>query len=137
MALVLLTSAGCTVAEVSAVNPPSGVVRFTQERSFDTAVSSAEVDMLLGLRPRYGRMEAQRWQVPRSLSWKQLVAYYNQQLGPEWNRDPQQSEEGSGYRRSVWYRNRGLRRPPIAFALAYLDGVPADFAVLIVAQSVR
>lgn len=131
----LLTSAGCTGAEVPAVSPPPGVVRLTQERGFDTVVANAEVQLLMRLRPRYGRMEAQWWQVPRALSWEQLVAYYGKQLGPRWKRDPQQPEIGSGFRRSVWYRDGGLAQRPLAFALVYLDGVPADFAVLIVAQS--
>jgi len=135
LAFAVLLIAGCTDAEVPTVSPPPGVVRFTQERSFDAVVANTEVDLLMGLRPRYGRMEAQRWQVPRRLSWEQLVAYYGKQLGPQWKHDPRQPEMGSGYRSRVWYRDRGLLRPPVAFALAYLDGVPADFAVLIVAES--
>jgi hypothetical protein len=137
MALGLLACAGCSPAEVPVVNPPSGVVRFTEERGFDTAVSAAEVDLLLVLRPNYGRMEAQRWKVPRSLSWEQLVAYYGGQLGSDWKRDPHQSEQASGYRRCVWHSDAGLSHHASAFALAYLDAVPADFSVLIVAQSAR
>jgi hypothetical protein len=136
-ALALVASAGCAPTEAPVVNPPFGVVRFSEEHGFDTAVSGAEVDLLLALRPTYGRMEAQRWKVPRSLSWEQLVAYYGGQLGPDWKRDPHQSEQGSGYRRSVWQRDGGLLQHASAFALAYLDAVPADFAVLIVAQSAR
>src|SRR5262249_11017749 len=66
--LALLASAGCAPAEAPAINPPSGVVRFTEERGFNPDVANAEVDLLLALRPRYGRMQAQRWQAPRSLS---------------------------------------------------------------------
>jgi hypothetical protein len=137
MALGLLASAGCSPAQMPAVNPPSGVVRFTEERGFDTAVAVAEVDLLLALRPSYGRLEAQRWKVPRSLSWEQLVAYYGGQLGPDWKPDPHQPEQASGYRRRVWHRDGALLQHESAFALAYLAEVPADFALLIVAQSAR
>lgn len=98
-------------------------------------ISNAEVDLLIALRPHYGRMESNVWEVPRSVSWQQLVAYYGKQLGPQWKRDPQQPENGAEYRRSVWFRDRGLFRRPAAFALAFVDRVPADFTVLIVAES--
>jgi len=137
MALGLLASAGCSPADVPVANPLPGVVRFTEERGFDTAVTAAEVDLLLALRPSYGRLEAQRWKVPRNLSWEQLVAHYAGQLGPDWKRDPHEPEQAHGYRRYVWRRNGGLLHHASAFALAYLDSVPADFAVLIVAQSAR
>lgn len=135
--VALLASAGCAPAEAPVINPPSGVVRFTEERGFDTEVANAEVDLLLALRSRYGRMQTQQWKAPRSLSWERLVEYYGKQLGPDWKRDPQQSEQASGYRRSVWYRDRGPLRRPSAFALAYLDAIPADFAMLIEAQTAR
>ena len=137
MALRLLESAGCSPADVPVVSPPPGVIRFAEERGFNMVVANTEVDLLLALRPSYGRMQAQRWKVPRNLSWEQLVAHYGAQLGSDWKRDPHLPEQGSGYRRCIWRHDGGLFQHASAFALAYLDTVPADFAVLIVAQSAR
>ena len=114
------------------VNPPPGVSRFVEERSFDPAVAAAETDFLLALRGAYGRLEAQRWKVPLDVSWEHLVTYYASQLGPEWQVDTKVSEQGSGYRRRVW---RMQSSPERALALAYLEVHPADFAVLVVAQT--
>jgi hypothetical protein len=114
------------------VSPPPGVSRFAEERSFDTAVASVETDLLLAMRGTYGRLDAQRWKVPLGLPWEDLAAYYAAQLGPEWQVDTHFSEQGSGYRRRVW---RMQSSPVRAFALAYVDVHPADFAVMLVVQS--
>jgi hypothetical protein len=135
LAFGFLASAGCSPTGAPVVNPPSGAAPLTEEYSFDPSVAAAEVDLLQALRPSYGGLEAQQWKVPRSLSWEQLIAHYGGQLGPDWKRDPRQRERAGRYRRCVWYRDRGLLQHPSAFALAYLDTIPADFAVLIVAQN--
>jgi hypothetical protein len=131
--VVLVANVSCShpLEGTPEVNPPPRVSRFAQERSFDPAVASAETDLLLALRGTYGRLEAQRWQVPLDLSWEQVVAYYAAQLGPGWQLDSHISEQGSGYRRRVWRRQSSPER---ALALAYIEVHPADFAVLIVAR---
>jgi hypothetical protein len=132
--VVLLANVSCSHSSrgTPEVNPPPGVSRFTEERSFDPAVASAEADLLLALRGSYGRLEAQRWKAPLDVSWEHLVAYYTSQLGPEWRVDTHVSEQGSGYRRRVWRLESSPKR---GLALAYLEVQPADFAVLIVAQT--
>ena len=132
--VVLVANLGCShpTGRAPEVSPPPGVTRLAEERSFDVAVASAETDLLQAMRGTYGRLEAQRWKVPLDLSWEHLVAYYAAQLGPQWQVDTHFSEQGSGYRRRVW-RMQGS--PGRAFALAHIEVQPADFAVMIVAQT--
>ncbi len=106
-----------------------------EERGFETNVLAAEADLLPGLTRQYGRVQRQRWEVPRAVSWEQVSAYYVEELGPGWKPDPQLANERTPYRRSVWHQSGGLFRRSRVFALTWLDGLPADFAVLIVAQS--
>jgi hypothetical protein len=127
--------AGCSQAgDMSELKPPPGVTRFNEERSFDAAVASAETDLLLAMRETYGRQHAERWKVPLDQSWNQLVQYYAEQLGPGWKVDPRISGQGSGYERRVWRREGSVGRPA-AVAIAHIEVHPADFAVMIVAQS--
>jgi hypothetical protein len=135
LAFGILTTAACSAPPQPDFNPPAGTVRLTENLGIDVAIVNAEVDLLLAV-PRSTRpnLQAQRWKVPRSLSWVKLRDHYAAQLGGSWSIDKRLPEQGSNYLRTAWRYDGGIwwwgQRP--VYAIAYLD-VPAnyDFAVLI------